>query len=66
MAKIIPDDVIYDVLGVPITATNLQAAADRIHAWKGGQSRYVGCRDVASLMVMSETPDLLAIATNAA
>jgi N-acetylglucosaminyldiphosphoundecaprenol N-acetyl-beta-D-mannosaminyltransferase len=67
MSEATPVEVIYDVLGVPITATNLQNAAAHIHRWKGDRiSRYVGCRDVASLMVMAETPDLLAIAQKAA
>ncbi|WIV49741.1 WecB/TagA/CpsF family glycosyltransferase [Marivivens sp. LCG002] len=53
----------YQVLGVPITAVNLQTAADQIFSWAvDKKARYVGCRDVASLMSMAEDPALLKIA----
>lgn len=58
---------IFDVLGIPIAATHLKQAADVISKWQEHPApRYVGCRDVASLMAMVDDPDLLKIAKGAA
>lgn len=54
----------YDVLGIPISVTDLSRAAGLIVDWKGdGRARSVGVREVASLMTMREDPKLRAIAT---
>jgi N-acetylglucosaminyldiphosphoundecaprenol N-acetyl-beta-D-mannosaminyltransferase len=58
---------IYKVLGIPIAATTLDSASAAILNWsKDNKGRYVGVRDVASLMVMAEDPQLLALSQKAA
>lgn len=57
----------YDVLGVPITVTSLQGAADTLVGWsEDKRGRYVGVREGASIMAMREDPALLAITRGAA
>ena len=57
----------YDVLGLPIAATSLRKASLQIHAWSNDDTgRYVGARDVASLVAMSEDSELQQVATGAA
>lgn len=53
----------FDVLGVPIAATDLDEAAKLIIGWKDDpRGRAVGVRDVASLMAMRSDPALKQIA----
>ncbi|SOH95455.1 N-acetylglucosaminyldiphosphoundecaprenol N-acetyl-beta-D-mannosaminyltransferase [Monaibacterium marinum] len=57
----------FDVLGIPIAVTSLPDAQARIEGWAADQTgRYVGVREAASSMAMSDDPDLLAIAQGAA
>lgn len=52
----------YFVLGIPLSVTNLNQAADCIEQWAGDdQGRFVCIRDVASLTAMSDDPDLAAL-----
>jgi len=52
----------YDVLGVPISVVNVESAAFEIAGWKHDRrARSVGVREVASIMAMRQTPELLAI-----
>lgn len=56
----------YDVLGIPIEATSLDRSAAMVLDWaKDDRGRYVGVRDVASTVVMSADPELLAVARGA-
>lgn len=56
----------YKVLGIPIAVTTLDTASATILSWaKDNQGRYVGVRDVASLMVMADDPTLLALSQEA-
>lgn len=58
---------IYKILGIPISVTTLDTASAAILSWsKDVQGRYVGVRDVASLMVMADDPQLLALSQEAA
>jgi N-acetylglucosaminyldiphosphoundecaprenol N-acetyl-beta-D-mannosaminyltransferase len=55
-----------EVLGVPISLVDLQAAAQKIIGWAAaGQSHYVCVRDVHGVMQAQEDPALLAIHQNA-
>lgn len=52
----------YDVLGIPISVVDLETAAVAIASWKHDRrARSVGVREVASIMALRQTPDLLAI-----
>lgn len=52
----------YDVLGVPISATNLGDASERIENWaRDDVGRFVCIRDVASLMTIIDDPALAPI-----
>jgi N-acetylglucosaminyldiphosphoundecaprenol N-acetyl-beta-D-mannosaminyltransferase len=56
----------YDVLGVPISVTNLDHAAETIEEWaKDDLGRFVCVRDVASLMTIVDDPDLAPIHSEA-
>ena len=56
----------FKILGIPIAATSLQSTADAILTWsEDHHGRYIGVRDVASLVTMSEIPELLTVAQNA-
>ena len=57
----------FDVLGIPISAVNLQIASDALLRWSlDDRGRYVGAREVASVMAMHDDPKLLAVANGAA
>lgn len=57
----------YEILGVPISVVNPTIAFDRIVEWSNDQrGRYVGVREVASLMAMHQDPYLQEISRNAA
>lgn len=57
----------YDVVGIPISIIDLPGAVARIAGWsRDDVGRYVGVREVASLMAMREESDLLRIARGAA
>ncbi len=52
----------YDVLGVPMSVTSLESAAELIELWAGDEvGRFVCVRDVASLMTIISDPDLAPI-----
>lgn len=52
----------FDVLGVPVTVTDLDRATETILGWKGDAiGRAVGVRDVASLMTMQADAELMAV-----
>lgn len=56
----------YSVLNIPITETSLSKAAETVIEWSGDKTgRYVGVREVASVMAMHEDPYLLKVAQNA-
>lgn len=56
----------YDVLGIPIAVTSPDRAAQTLEAWsRDSVGRYVGVRDVASLMTMARDPGLLEVARQA-
>lgn len=56
----------YDVLGIPISVVTLQGAADAVERWAGDtRGRYVGVREVASVMAMHDDPELLSVARGA-
>ena len=57
----------YDVLGIPISVTTLERTAAALRAWAhDDRGRYVGVRDVPSLMAMRDDPKLTLIARGAA
>lgn len=50
---------VYDVLGVPVVATNLDGATSIVLSWtKDNFGRFVCLRDVASLMAIKENADI--------
>ena len=50
----------YNILGIPIAATTLNSTAAALRCWSKDQTgRYVGVRDVASLMALRSDADLL-------
>ena len=52
----------FDVLGVPISVTDLDSAAAATLRWQGdGRARSVGVRDVASVMALRDDPALIAL-----
>lgn len=56
----------YDVLGIPISVVNLERASDQIIEWANDdKGRYVGVREVASVMAMRSRPELSKIAREA-
>lgn len=58
---------VFNLLGIPISATTPSDALAQIHAWAADRKgRYIGVRDVASLMTMAEDPALLQVAQQAA
>ncbi len=57
----------YDVLGIPIAVTTLDATSQAILRWKNdSKGRAVGVRDVASVMAMRADPALIAVARRTA
>lgn len=57
----------YDVLGIPISVVTLDDAAAAIEHWaEDNRGRYVGAREVASIMAMHDDADLLEVARGAA
>ncbi|MBB4053775.1 N-acetylglucosaminyldiphosphoundecaprenol N-acetyl-beta-D-mannosaminyltransferase [Devosia subaequoris] len=57
----------YDILGVPVTVTSLDQAAETIETWARDEiGRFVCIRDVASLMTIIEDPALAPIHREAA
>ena len=61
------DDPRFDVLGVPVSAVTMAAAAARIERWAGDRTgRFVCVRDVASLMAIAEDPAIAALHRQAA
>lgn len=57
----------YDVLGVPVTVTSLDHAAETIETWaRDDVGRFVCIRDVASLMTIVDDPTLAPIHSEAA
>jgi N-acetylglucosaminyldiphosphoundecaprenol N-acetyl-beta-D-mannosaminyltransferase len=57
----------FDVLGIPICATTLETATEALILWSSdNQGRYVGVREVPSLMAMRATPRLISVAKGAA
>ncbi|WBL34202.1 WecB/TagA/CpsF family glycosyltransferase [Sinirhodobacter sp. HNIBRBA609] len=57
----------YDVLGIPISVTTLEAAAQSLRFWANDRKgRYIGVREVPSLMAMRDDPVLTQIARGAA
>jgi N-acetylglucosaminyldiphosphoundecaprenol N-acetyl-beta-D-mannosaminyltransferase len=57
----------FEVLGIPVAITDLDAAAARILDWKSDRrGRAVGVRDVASLMAMLQEPKLMQVARRTA
>lgn len=62
----VPPDT-FSVLGVPISITSLDAAADAIRRWaKDDKARFVFVRDVNSLMETTKSPELMALHFQAA
>ncbi|NVK05197.1 MAG: WecB/TagA/CpsF family glycosyltransferase [Flavobacteriia bacterium] len=57
----------YDILGIPISAVTPHIASKILLDWSRDKTgRYVGVREVASLMSMRESEELLDISRNAA
>lgn len=62
-----PEFATYDVLGIPISVTDLDSASAAILQWKDdARGRAVGVREVASLMAMQADPALIAISKRTA
>jgi len=56
----------YDVLGIPISVVNLETAEKALVRWSGDtRGRYVGVREVPSIMIMHDDPKLKEISRNA-
>lgn len=56
----------FDVLGIPIMAVSLDSASEIIASWSNDEiGRYVGVREVASTVALSDTPELLKVARGA-
>ncbi|WP_300515137.1 WecB/TagA/CpsF family glycosyltransferase [Aliiroseovarius sp.] len=54
------------MLGIPISVVTLDTAAEALVRWAGDErGRYVGAREVASVMAMHEDPELLAVTRGA-
>ncbi len=60
MRKVVPKEIdSYDVLGIPISVVTLDIAANKIAQWaKDNIGRFICLRDVASLMICLEEPNL--------
>ncbi|OUD10448.1 hypothetical protein BVC71_02805 [Marivivens niveibacter] len=57
----------FEVLGIPIMAVSLDKASELIADWSNDKiGRYVGVREVASTVALSETSELLNVARGAA
>ncbi len=63
-----PQEIVnFDVLGIPIAATNLEKTAQLLLDWsQDSKGRYVGVREVASIMKMYSDPALLKVTREAA
>lgn len=56
----------FEVLGIPISVTTLDSASDIICTWaQDDVGRYIGVREVASVMAMYDDPALVEVANRA-